>query len=349
MNYIVRSYILKNIFPALVAGLATGAFNYYFIQSERVAFFAGMAMGILIFISLFAYSTFIHKKLVRNVPIYLDVLINTFVIIITILFWAFLLLLILNAKNWSDIIPYLRLFFNSQGVAIGVTYGIIVSFLFNLFISVQEIIGSRTMAALFLGIYSQPREENRIFMFLDIKSSTTLAEKLGNKQFLNLLNDFFFFASEAISQTKGSIYKYVGDEIIISWPEKKGVKHGNALRCFFLIDDAISRKKTFFMKKYGVVPEFKAGMHAGQVVAGEIGFKKKEITYLGDVLNTTARIEGICNDFNKRFLVSHELKKRFDSTDLFVFQEVDEINLRGKQTATKIFTASLSDTYNKKV
>jgi adenylate cyclase len=272
----------------------------------------------------------------------LDVLINTFVIIITILFWAFLLLLILNAKSWSDIIPYLRLFFNSQGVAIGVTYGIIVSFLFNLFISVQEIIGSRTMAALFLGIYSQPREEKRIFMFLDIKSSTTLAEQLGNKQFLNMLNDFFFFASEGISQTKGSIYKYVGDEIIISWPEKKGVKNGNALRCFFMIDEAINRKKSYFLKKYGVVPEFKAGMHAGQVVAGEIGFKKKEITFLGHVLNTTARIEGICNEFNKRFLLSSEVKELFENTAAYDFQEMAEIYLRGKKHKTSIFTVTKS-------
>ncbi|MFW5974673.1 MAG: adenylate/guanylate cyclase domain-containing protein [Bacteroidota bacterium] len=156
--------------------------------------------------------------------------------------------------------------------------------------------------------------------------------------FLNLPNDFLFIASQCITTVKGTIYKYVGDEVIVTWPLEKGIKNAQAIDCFFLIDRVIKKRKSEFEQKYGVVPGFKAGMHCGTVISGELGFTKKEITYMGDVLNTTARIEAECNALQERFLISGELQSRLPNNTHFRFEDHGEFALRGKQSKLRLFS-----------
>ena len=47
------------------------------------------------------------------------------------------------------------------------------------------------------GVYHKPREVDRMFMFADMKSSTSVAEKIGNLKFGQLLQDFFSDVSDA--------------------------------------------------------------------------------------------------------------------------------------------------------
>ena len=64
-----------------------------------------------------------------------------------------------------------------------------------------------------------------------MKSSTTIAEKIGNKQYFNLLNDLFNDITDSILSTEGEIYQYGGDEVVVSWNLEKGIKQANCLRC----------------------------------------------------------------------------------------------------------------------
>ena len=66
------------------------------------------------------------------------------------------------------------------------------------------------------GKYYHPRQEERIFMFLDLKSSTTIAEKMNSKKFFELLKEIFSDITEPILNSQGEIYQYVGDEVIIT-------------------------------------------------------------------------------------------------------------------------------------
>lgn len=337
MNFAWKTLIRKNISPLLVAILATAAFNYFVIQPHYLSLIYGGLMGLVIYSTIFLYSNFVQSRIVRNVSAVIELLFNTLAIVIIILFWVIIILLIANEVPLNHAPAYIGLLLKEKGVQYGITYGIIISFIFNLVLSIQDIVGSKTLGKLFIGAYSQPREEERIFLFLDLKSSTAIAEKLGNKKFLNLLNDFFFYTSKSISQTKGSIYKYVGDEVIVTWPMKKGLKGENCVNCFFMIKNDIRENRETFIKKYGLVPEFKAGLHGGRVVAGELGFHKKEITYLGDVLNTTARIEELCNEYQAELLVSEVI---IDKIQLFSNQSsrpVGNVNLRGKEQRVKLF------------
>ena len=67
-------------------------------------------------------------------------------------------------------------------------------------------------------------------MFLDLKGSTAIAEKIGNQQFFKLLSDFYSDITDMILQTKGEIYQYVGDEVIVSWTIPKGIEESNCPR-----------------------------------------------------------------------------------------------------------------------
>jgi adenylate cyclase len=146
-----------------------------------------------------------------------------------------------------------------------------------------------------MGKYHHPVEEERIFMFLDMKSSTTIAESLGHVKYFQMLKEYFFDLSVAVIDYAGIIYQYAGDEMIISWKLKDGLKNNNSIACFFAMKRAMEIQTVKYKRQFGVVPEFKAGLHCGMVTAGEIGSLKKEIIFTGDVLNTSARIQGLCN------------------------------------------------------
>lgn len=186
------------------------------------------------------------------------------------------------------------------------------------------------------GQYFHPKEEVRIFMFLDLDSSTTIAEKLGHIQFFNLLNDFFQDITNDIILHKGDIVDYVGDEIIISWDLEKGLEEGYCIQCFYALEEKIESLQEVYEKKYGLKPTFKAGMHCGMATIGEIGKIKKEIVFSGDVMNTTSRIQSLCKEKGHRLVISDDLKTRLPDSK-FPIVELGEIVLKGKMTSTKVF------------
>ena len=174
-------------------------------------------------------------------------------------------------------------------------------------------------------------------MFLDLSSSTTIAEKLGPVKYHKFINSYFFDIDEAIVESEGEIYQYVGDEAVISWKDNNGFKNANCIRCFFRVKDRINFFSEKYEKEYGIVPGFKAGLHFGHVVTGEIGDSKKEIVFNGDVLNTAARVQAQCNTLGKAFLVTEDILERIELPDEFISESLGKYTLRGKVQETEIF------------
>jgi len=180
------------------------------------------------------------------------------------------------------------------------------------------------------GKYHRPKQEIRIFMFLDMKSSTSIAETIGHERYFDLLKAYYADMTDAILETSGQIYQYVGDEIVVCWTKKEGIYNNNCINCFSKISKTIDRKKEDYLVKFGLVPEFKAGYHIGEVTTGEIGILKKEIIYTGDVLNTTARIQAECNTYNAKALISEDLLDELQKEDPVSFIPIGQLMLRGK-------------------
>jgi len=192
-----------------------------------------------------------------------------------------------------------------------------------------------------LGKYHKPREVDRIFCFIDLKSSTTIAEKLGHIQYAMFLKDYYSNITEALRKTHAQIYQYVGDEIILSWSYKRGIMNNNMINCFFKMQEIINSLKQKYINKYGVYPQFKAGMHGGQVIVTWVGEMKKEIVYIGDVLNTTARIQEDCKRLATDFLISEDLLSRINDLVGIKASFVEEIVPRGKERHVKLYSLEL--------
>jgi adenylate cyclase len=86
---------------------------------------------------------------------------------------------------------------------------------------------------------------------------------------------------------------------------------------------------------YDVVPEFRAGVHVGDVTVGEIGVIKKDIAMSGDTMNTTARIRTACSELNHKFIVSKTFAELIDLKD-WQIEELGVIDLKGKKDGVEL-------------
>ncbi|MEO1054577.1 MAG: adenylate/guanylate cyclase domain-containing protein [Bacteroidota bacterium] len=208
-------------------------------------------------------------------------------------------------------------------------------------LQINDKYGHGVLFDLLLGKYHTPKQETRIFMFLDIKSSTGIAEKLGHEKYFNLLNEFFEDITTAIINSEGEIYQYVGDEIVVTWRMEEGLRDANCLKCFFETEKIIAKLSEKYLDQYGLTPDFKAALHYGEVTTGEVGTVKKDIIFTGDVLNTTSRMQELCNKFGVNLLISEKLLDKLSYEDMFDVVELGDIELRGKQQKIKLFCAKV--------
>lgn len=217
-------------------------------------------------------------------------------------------------------------------------YGAFISLLINFLKEVNKKFGPGILIKLFSGRYYNPRVEDRIFMFIDLKASTTIAEKLGHIRYSRLIQDCFYDVTDVVAKYKAEIYQYVGDEIVLTWELEKGIENDNCFRFFFEFKKKIESLCDYYSDKYGVIPVFKAGMNCGTVTVAEIGELKKEIAYHGDVLNTASRIQDQCNQYNKPFLISNNLYKKMPRTGSYKMDLIGEMMLKGKLNAVAIYS-----------
>jgi len=209
-------------------------------------------------------------------------------------------------------------------------------FFINFFKGVVKKVGRGNFRNWILGMINKPREEERIFMFIDMKSSTTIAEKLEHKKFSHLVQDVFNDLS-VVDNYYGEIYQYVGDGAIISWNIKRGVKYNNFLNAFYAFTHVIHRRHRYYQRKYGVIPKFKAGAHVGKVMVLQVGQIRRDISYNGDTINTAARIESMCNEYKQNLLISGDLYNLIKDKSDFNFKNIENTKLKGKRKAIDIF------------
>jgi adenylate cyclase len=240
-------------------------------------------------------------------------------------------------KAWNNLLTNLETpsFFVTMTV-----WAFIVSFT-QFMLQVNDKFGPGVLWKFITGKYYHPRQEERIFMFLDLNSSTSIAEKIGSKKFFELLKEFYNDITEPITSSQGEIYQYVGDEVVVTWSIDKGISGNNCLLCFFKIGEVIEAKSKYYLEKYDILPSFKAGMHLGEATVGEIGVIKKDIVFSGDVLNTTSRIQKECINQNVSILLSSDLLQRMPMNGEYEKIPLGEIQLRGKEEKVALHTVKI--------
>jgi len=206
--------------------------------------------------------------------------------------------------------------------------------------AISENLGHQVLLNFFSGKYHQPKIEKRIFMFLDMKSSTTIAETLGHVKYFKLLDTYYNIMSDPIINSFGEVYQYIGDEIVISWKPGKGINQASCIKCFFDIRDHLNEQKEVLFHEFGAEIGFKAGIHFGEVTIGEIGALKKEIVFTGDVLNTTARIQSLCKELKSDLLISGTIKELLPHSN-YQYSSKGEIELKGRNKKEELFSVTL--------
>ncbi|MGD8779465.1 MAG: adenylate/guanylate cyclase domain-containing protein [Ignavibacteria bacterium] len=190
------------------------------------------------------------------------------------------------------------------------------------------------------GKYVKPEIEFRIFMFLDLISSTELAEQIGKENFFYLINDFYHDISEPVLESSAHIYQYVGDEVVFTWSFKEGMKDSNCIMLFYRIEELIHKRESYYLERYGVVPKFKAGLHCGDIMVSVIGEIKKELVFCGDVVNTTARIRSQCTKLNEKFLASKKVIDMIEIPANIKLKSIGEVTLKGKRNHNFLYSIS---------
>ncbi len=190
-----------------------------------------------------------------------------------------------------------------------------------------------------VGKYLHPRDESRIIMFIDLKNSTPIAEKLGHKEYFKFIRDVIYCMSAGVAEYDGRVYQYVGDEIVAWWPNTAA----NARKCVNALMEArkiLNKNAEVFKRGYDIIPEYKVGIHAGNVTVGQVGITKKDLVISGDIINTAARIRSACNELNQKFLVSKEFIELLNMKE-WQSESMGMVDLKGKNESIELFALKI--------
>jgi adenylate cyclase len=225
-----------------------------------------------------------------------------------------------------------------------VIYYFFMTLVINFINQINKKYGPGILLPLLLGQYRDPKEEERIFVFMDLKSSTATAEELGHLKYSAFIRDCFSDINEVLYPFRAQVYQYVGDEIVVTWPEREGLKGHCCIEFYFACKKQFRDRSGYYMTNYGFLPDFKAGAHTGPVTTVEIGEVKKDIAYHGDTLNTAARIQGICNEYKKSFLASKVLLDKTGNHPNMKTEALGMILLKGKTTKVGLVSVDWTET-----
>lgn len=303
---------------------------------ETLVFLMSLVMGYLLVVKL--------KRAFRKIPLLFNFLLRSAVLV----FAAFLMNFIIHFAHSIIIRSYdvgraWDLYqldtFRSWIWINKIVYWLALFLVTQLIIEVNEKYSPGVFMDILLGKYVQPKIQKRIVMFMDLKDSTPIAEKLGHQLYFKFIRDFIFHISNALIEHGGSIYQYVGDEIVVSWLHEKD----NTKKCLSAVIEArknIQKAGAHFRRNYDILPEFRVGIHLGDVTVGEIGVVKKDLAMSGDTMNTTARIRSACNELNQKFIVSKDFIENSDLKD-WQSQSLGIVELKGKAAGIELFSLKI--------
>lgn len=198
-------------------------------------------------------------------------------------------------------------------------------------IDVSAMVGPRVLTNIVLGRYHHPVREDRVFLFLDVRGATALAERIGDEQAHEFLTRFFYDIDPIILRWGGEVVTYLGDGVMITWPLEESVERSAPLEFLADVMGWVVANAPAYQDEYGAIPTFRAGLHGGEVVAGECGSSKREIAYIGDVVNIAARLEQACKRTRYVALASTEIVERMALPDGMVTDRLGEMRLRGRE------------------
>jgi adenylate cyclase len=255
---------------------------------------------------------------IRRAPFTAHVLVKT-------LIYLAVILCALKLAAWTFPAP------NDPGIERGeVVFSLAAAFVFNFVSDVNHLLGQNALMNFITGRYYAPKVESRVFLFIDMEGSTGWAERLGPLGFHRLVNCFVDDLTQPIVAARGEIHRYVGDEVIATWKLQDGIASGRCVAACFGALDRLAGRAPDYQREFGAAIRARVGLHCGPVVTGEMGSVRKEIVFLGDTVNTTARIQDLCRETGDRAIASADLIDRLELPHGIAKRSLGDLKLRGK-------------------
>ena len=249
--------------------------------------------------------------------------------------------LFINVREHLELMKWF--FFNNAAIYL-FTVGILISSFVNFFKTIRLKVGFEMFHKIISGYYRTPREENRIFIFIDLISSTKYAELLGHRKYSAFLQECFQRLGILEIKYKAMQYQIVGDEVVLTWPANKPKNYRYAVNFYYEYMAELDKKSRFFKKEFGIIPNFTASINAGTIMVSEVGTIKSEIAFHGDVLNTAARIQKQCKYHKKQLLVTSNFEEKFRAVSAgYKIDWISKDKLVGKQNPVDIYAIEPND------
>ncbi|MBA4058568.1 MAG: hypothetical protein C0490_27880, partial [Marivirga sp.] len=208
--------------------------------------------GVMYGVSLGLADYYLDKKFLRKQSLGIGILLKAVISLTAIVLLLVLIQFVLFDLFFSPTISF-RL--NHQSwrhlFHILLIYYFFMTLIISFINQVNKKYGPGVLIPLLLGKYRNPREEERIFLFMDLKSSTTTAEKLGHLKYSSFISDYFMDINEVLLPFRAEVYQYVGDEIVVTWRENEGLKDCTCIRFFFACKKQFQDRTSYYMAQYG--------------------------------------------------------------------------------------------------
>jgi adenylate cyclase len=231
--------------------------------------------------------------------------------------------------------------FTDRHLIYALPFFVVVATSIQFIIQMNRMIGANVLGYFVTGVYHRPKAEERIFLFIDLEGSTQLAERLGSARYFELLRRFVDDLTEPVLEAEGEIYQYAGDEVVITWPLEAGLRGANCVHCFFGIHAVVASHAARYERDFGVVPHFRGGVHGGTVTAGELGDLRQQIVFVGDILNTAARLEEYAKRSGLDLVASGALLARLTLPPGIEATRCGDLALRGKEAPVAAYGLSV--------
>ena len=235
--------------------------------------------------------------------------------------------LVLFSRSVVDILPYL----------------LIVEMINGLNITLRRNLGRGYFNKLMRNTYFSPRNEYRVFMFIDLKNSTPLADRMGSLEFSRFIQKCFSDFSATALDFGAEIYQFVGDEVIISWLAKENFKFSSCMDLHFAFQKRLKKASQYYLADFGTLPEFRSSIHCGSVSAALVGVYKSEIAYHGSVLNLCSRLQTVCRQYDSPLVISEDFYQKVASESAYRYEPISGIELKGVSKLQLVYKVMAKD------
>jgi adenylate cyclase len=182
------------------------------------------------------------------------------------------------------------------------------------------------------------KEVEATIFFSDIRSFTTISEKIGSPdKLIHMLNDYMTPMVDTIIKYQGTIDKFIGDAIMAYWnaPVKVQNHADMALSSAVQQIEMLKIINKDINIKYDVNIAIGIGIHTGIVTAGDMGSEgRSDYTIIGDNVNLASRLEGLTKQYGAQILISEATRKQLK--DSYKIRPIDLVEVKGKNEAVEI-------------